>query len=139
MTIRCAATRRTPCNPILVGADGPAVGLGHSSSVWGPDLVSTWMIYHNLNPDASRDLDIDRQVWNGRSVRVIGPTTSAPAPAAPDVVGVDALVTADVFTAELNLTAAGPDAYGLALGDALTIALPPGFAHDVIALLAVGL
>lgn len=119
-----------PANPILVGAGGPAVGLGHSSSVWGPDLVSTWLIYHNINPDASRDLDIDRQVWDGRQIEVLGPSTSAPAPAAPDVEGADALVTADAFTAELTLTAAGPGAHGLALGDALTVALPPGFAHD---------
>jgi len=121
-----------PLNPILIGADGPAVGLGHSSSAWGPDLVTTWMIYHNINPDASRDLDIDRQVWDGRSVRVLGPSTSAPAPAAPDVEGTDALVTAEVFTAELNLTATGPGDHGLSLGDALRIALPPGFAHDAL-------
>jgi beta-xylosidase len=54
--------RPAALNPILVGADGPATGLGHSSTVTGPDLVSTWIVYHNLNLDASRDLDIDRQV-----------------------------------------------------------------------------
>ncbi|WP_179872736.1 glycoside hydrolase family 43 protein [Microcella indica] len=74
-----------PLNPILISTDGPTVGLGHSSSVTGPDLVSTYLIYHDIKPDASRDLDIDRQVWNGRALQVLGPTTSAPAPAAPDV------------------------------------------------------
>ena len=73
-----------PLNPILIATEGPVVGLGHSSSVWGPDLVSTYLLYHNLNPDQSRDLDLDRQVWAGERLHVLGPTTSAPAPAPPD-------------------------------------------------------
>lgn len=73
--------RPDPLNPIVLSTQGPMVGLGHSSSVTGPDLVSTWIVYHNLNPDASRDLDLDRQVWNRRSLQVLGPTTSAPVPA----------------------------------------------------------
>jgi hypothetical protein len=77
--------RPDPLNPILVSTDGPVVGLGHSSSVIGPDLVSTYLVYHNLNADASRDLNIDRQVWSGRSLQALGPTTSAPVPAAADV------------------------------------------------------
>jgi hypothetical protein len=76
--------RPDPLNPILISTTGPVVGLGHSSSVTGPDLVSTWMAYHNINPDASRDLDLDRQVWSGTSLQVLGPSRSAPAPAAPD-------------------------------------------------------
>lgn len=76
--------RPDPLNPILVSTTGPIVGLGHSSSVTGPDLVSTWMAYHNINPDASRDLDLDRQVWSGTRLQVLGPSRSAPAPAAPD-------------------------------------------------------
>lgn len=75
-----------PLNPVLISTEGSLVGLGHSSSVRGPDLVSTYLVYHNLNPDESRDLDIDRQVWNGRNLQVLGPSTSAPVPAAPDVV-----------------------------------------------------
>lgn len=77
--------RGNPLNPIVIGADGPNVGLGHSSSVRGPDLVSTYMVYHNLNHDESRDLDIDRQVWSGRGLQVLGPTTSAPVPSGPDL------------------------------------------------------
>lgn len=73
-----------PLNPVLISASGPVVGLGHSSSVRGPDLVSTYLAYHSLNSDASRDLGIDRQVWSGRSLQVLGPTTSALKPAAPD-------------------------------------------------------
>ncbi|MBN9605117.1 MAG: glycoside hydrolase family 43 protein [Actinomycetales bacterium] len=73
-----------PLNPVLISTTGHVVGLGHSSSVTGPDLVSTYLVYHNLNPDASRDLDIDRQVWTGGGLQVLGPTTSAPVPAPPD-------------------------------------------------------
>lgn len=77
-----------PLNPVLVSAEPPVVGLGHSSTVLGPDLVSHYLVYHNLNPDRSRDLNIDRQVWNGRSLQVLGPSTRAPAPARPDREGV---------------------------------------------------
>lgn len=73
-----------PLNPVLVSATPPLVGLGHSSSVLGPDLVSHYIAYHNLNPDRSRDLNIDRQVWNGESLQVLGPTTTAPVPPGPD-------------------------------------------------------
>ena len=76
-----------PLNPVLVQTTGPAVGLGHSSTVLGPDLVSWQIVYHNLNPDASRDLNVDRQVWNGRSVQVLGPSRLAVAPAPADAAG----------------------------------------------------
>jgi hypothetical protein len=111
-----------PLNPILIGADGPNVGLGHSSSVTGPDLVSTYLIYHNLNPDETRDLDIDRQVWSGGRLQVLGPTTSAPVPSGPDATGTAFWPTElpARFTAELNLTAGDGD-YGISLGDALEL------------------
>lgn len=106
-----------PRNPILVETEGAIVGLGHSSSVRGPDLVSTYLVYHNLNPDRSRDLDLDRQIWSGRSIGVLGPTTSAPAPRPPDAVshGECRLPVGDVFTAEVNLTAS-TDAPALVIG-----------------------
>lgn len=145
--------RPGPLNPVVVGADGPAIGLGHSSSVLGPDLVSTWMIYHNLNPDASRDLDIDRQLGDGPDLVVLGPTTSAPAPVGPDVAWRGDAATplpTGPFTAELTLTAAD-DEYALHIGTAVTVrveraagtvratavgsdvvsSLPAGYRHDV--------
>ena len=73
-----------PLNPLLVSTTGPRVGLGHASIVLGPDLVSYWMTYHNLNPDRSRDLDLDRVVWNGDSLQVLGPSALATAPGPPD-------------------------------------------------------
>lgn len=75
-----------PLNPILLNVHDPGIGLGHSSSVIGPDLVSTYLAYHNLNPDETRDLNIARQVRNGDSIQVLGPTVSAAAPRPPDAV-----------------------------------------------------
>ncbi|PZQ89611.1 MAG: hypothetical protein DI534_07360 [Leifsonia xyli] len=151
--------RSDPLNPVLVSTEGSTTGLGHSSSVRGPDLVSTYLVYHNLNPDASRDLDLDRQVANDRTIQVLGPSTSAPAPGVPDAVwaGRRSPALGRVVTAELNLTAeADTDGWGLALeGDdgsvelhvdrasgvvvATTgavqlarLALPASFAHDAL-------
>lgn len=120
-----------PRNPILVETEGAVVGLGHSSSVRGPDLVSTYLVYHNLNPDRSRDLDIDRQVWSGRSIGVLGPTTSAPAPLPPDAAtrGECRLPVGGVFTAEVNLTASAGANPSIVIGTpgspALVVAADP--------------
>jgi hypothetical protein len=110
--------RSDPLNPVLVSTEGPTTGLGHSSSVCGPDLVSNYIVFHNFNADASRDLDIDRQVANDRTIQVLGPSTSAPVPPAPDAVWTGQLspVFGALVTAELNLTPeAGADGYGIAL------------------------
>ncbi|MBP1755156.1 MAG: glycoside hydrolase [Firmicutes bacterium] len=72
-------------NPIVIQTEGKNVGLGHSTSVLGPDLCSYYMIYHNINPDASRDLNIDLQAWHDRTTQVYGPTrTRQVAPQLPD-------------------------------------------------------
>lgn len=142
--------RPNPLNPLLVGTTGAAVGLGHSSSVLGPDLVSTWMAYHDMNPDRTRNLDLDRQLGSGRDLVVLGPTTSAPAPAAPDVAwrgDTDIALPGAVFTAELTLTAAPAAGYAIRVGDGLALridpragtvgaagiatAFPPGYRHEV--------
>jgi len=94
-----------PTNPLLMRTSGPSVGLGHPSVVLGPDLVSHWMVYHNLVlPDAAeparpphpaaalphqdelvwRDLNLDRVVWVDGWLRVLGPSHVATAPAPPD-------------------------------------------------------
>lgn len=63
-------------------------GLGHSSTVGGPDLMSDWMFYHNLNPDKTRDLDLDRVLFHGSDSFLLGPTTAPmPAPQAPGLSG----------------------------------------------------
>ncbi len=71
-------------NPILVHTTGKNVGLGHSSTVLGPDLFTRYIVYHNLNPDRTRDLDLDVIELRGGRVQVAGPSrTEQPAPAAP--------------------------------------------------------
>jgi len=72
-------------NPLLVNTEGEGVGLGHSMSFRGPDLDTWYITYHSLNSDASRDLNIDRLVWNGDKMVILGPTVSPqPAPEMPE-------------------------------------------------------
>ncbi|MGE5614252.1 MAG: family 43 glycosylhydrolase [Bacillota bacterium] len=72
-------------NPLLINTEGEGVGLGHSMSFIGPDLDTWYIAYHNLNSDASRDLNIDRLAWNGDKMVVLGPTVSQqPAPEMPE-------------------------------------------------------
>jgi len=89
--INVAASKRTltgykDCanNPIIVHTDEPFVGLGHSSTVFGPDMLTRYIVYHNINPDRSRDLNIDAIVFDG-GIRVLGPTNfPQPVPRLPD-------------------------------------------------------
>lgn len=60
-------------NPVVVRTSGRLTGLGHSSTVEGPDLVSDYIIYHNMNEDATRDLNIDRQLWYQEVTQIAGP------------------------------------------------------------------
>ncbi len=72
-------------NPFIINTEGEGTGLGHSMSFTGPDLVSWFITYHNLNDDVSRDLNIDRLAWNGDKMVVFGPTAaSQTAPEMPD-------------------------------------------------------
>ncbi len=59
-----------PSNPVLIRTEGGNVGLGHSCTVLGPDLKSSFLVYHNLNPDKSRDLNIDYQSWKGLCTQI---------------------------------------------------------------------
>jgi len=141
--------RANPLNPLLVSTDGPIVGLGHSSSVVGPDLVSTWIVYHDMNADLTRNLDLDRQIGAGRDLVVLGPTTSAPSPVGPGTSwrgDTDVPLPPEPFTVELTLSAAAgvgyailvgdvavrvdPDAGTVGAGDASST-LPPGYRHEV--------
>ncbi|WP_256256437.1 family 43 glycosylhydrolase [Paenibacillus sp. BC26] len=66
-------------NPIVISTDNAFNGLGHSSSVLGPDLDSYYMFYHNLIGHSAegppvRMLNMDRLVFNGDKMAVLGPT-----------------------------------------------------------------
>ncbi len=68
-------------NPILLHTVEDPVGIGHSSSVKGPDLDSYYIIYHTLTGRAvegmpKREMNIDRLVFNGDVMVALGPTTS---------------------------------------------------------------
>ncbi|MDC7230454.1 MAG: glycoside hydrolase family 43 protein [Sphaerochaetaceae bacterium] len=72
--------------PILVQTTGPCVGLGHCSTVWGPDLQVRYMAYHNLNKDRSRDFSIAPVSFSPSEVSVLGHCNyEQPVPKLPDV------------------------------------------------------
>ena len=72
--------------PILVQTSGPCVGLGHCSTVWGPDLQVRYMAYHNLNKDRSRDFSIAPVFFSSSVVSVLGHCDfQQPVPKLPDV------------------------------------------------------
>ncbi|MFD1849339.1 carbohydrate-binding protein [Oceanobacillus bengalensis] len=67
-------TNETGQNPILINTEGSHVGLGHNSIVRGPDLDTHYMVYHShANP--GRETNLDRIVWNGDKMLLLGPTT----------------------------------------------------------------
>lgn len=71
-------------NPVIICTEGNVVGLGHSSTVLGPDLHTHYIVYHNLNPDKTRDLNIDPIVFTPEKAYVLGPTTTPrPVPVLP--------------------------------------------------------
>lgn len=68
-------------NPILISTIEGFNGLGHSSTVLGPDMDSYYIVYHNLVGRSQegppvRSLNIDRLVFNGGKMAVLGPTHS---------------------------------------------------------------
>lgn len=83
--------RFTPAdnNPILLSTSDAVNGIGHSSTVLGPDLDSYYIVYHSLlDRMPNRDMRIDRIVFNGSTMSVLGPTvTSQQAPAFPKIYG----------------------------------------------------
>lgn len=77
-----------PHNPLLIRTQGQVVGLGHSSTVLGPDLQSFYIFYHNLNPDCTRDLNLDAVTFFKDESYVLGPSVMPlPCPALPDYSG----------------------------------------------------
>lgn len=74
-----------PRNPLLVQTEGDVVGLGHSSTVLAPDMTSHCIFYHNLNPDQTRDLDMQRILLRRDGAYLLGSVAlPATAPAMPD-------------------------------------------------------
>ncbi|MGG1555911.1 family 43 glycosylhydrolase [Paenibacillus ferrarius] len=72
-------------NPIVISTKQNFNGLGHSSSVIGPNLDAYYMFYHNLIGHSKegppvRMLNMDRIVFNGEKMGVLGDGTQFPQP-----------------------------------------------------------
>ncbi|MHA2857262.1 family 43 glycosylhydrolase [Paenibacillus lautus] len=66
-------------NPLVISTKPDFYGLGHSSTVMGPDLDSYYLVYHNLTGRSQegppvRRMNIDRLVFNGDKMEILGPT-----------------------------------------------------------------
>jgi GH43 family beta-xylosidase len=74
-------------NPLLISTSDAVFGIGHSSTVKGPDLDSYYIVYHALlDTLPNRTMNIDRIVFNGKKMEILGPTTtSQQVPDLPDV------------------------------------------------------
>ena len=74
-------------NPLLLSTDKNTVmGIGHSSTVLGPNLDEYYIVYHSYKTVPNRSMNIDRIVFNGDGTVVLGPTTnSQQAPQKPDI------------------------------------------------------
>ena len=74
-------------NPLLISTEEAVFGIGHSSTVKGPDLDSYYIVYHSLvNTLPNRNMNIDRIWFNGDRMEILGPTTDPqPVPELPDV------------------------------------------------------
>ncbi len=74
-------------NPLLINTSGDVVGIGHSSTVKGPDLDSYYIVYHSLvDTLPNRNMNVDRIHFNGEIMEILGPTTKPQqVPDLPDV------------------------------------------------------
>lgn len=65
-------------SPLLVSTTDDCYGIGHSSTVMGPNLDSYYIVYHTTaGAVPQRDMRIDRLVFNGTHMEVLGPTVDA--------------------------------------------------------------
>jgi beta-xylosidase len=80
-------TEAEPRNPLLISTTDAVFGIGHSSTVKGPDLDSYYIVYHSLvDMMPNRNMNIDRIWFNGERMEILGPTADPqPVPELPDV------------------------------------------------------
>lgn len=66
------AFTRADNNPLVLNTEGALKGMGHSSTVLGPDMDSYYLAYHMLNSSGgpNRSLGIDRLLFNGTQMSV---------------------------------------------------------------------
>ena len=80
-TNSCTSFTMDNSNPLLISTENGVKGIGHSSTVKGPDLDTYYIVYHVLIGRAnmgapSREAYFDKIVFNGTTMRVLGPTTA---------------------------------------------------------------
>ena len=98
--------KRDPDSQIFVSTTSAAAGIGHSSSVKGPDLDSYYLAYHTRSVNGkSKDFNIDRIIFNGEEMIVLGPTVSRAAnPSMPDIYSLfDAIEDAEKFEGSFTI------------------------------------
>ncbi len=115
-------------NPVALETETALKGIGHSSTVMGPDMDSHYLAYHYLNSSGgpNRSLGIDRLTFSGKMMSVSPTLTGSVTPQLPAfyAMGTDAekfttaggtlLSTASAaanFTVEYNLTGASGAKY----------------------------
>lgn len=66
------AFTKAELNPLVLKTEGKMKGVGHSSTVLGPDMDSYYLAYHTLNSSGgpNRSLGIDRLLFNGKQMSV---------------------------------------------------------------------
>ncbi len=110
-------------NPILQSTEKGFNGLGHSSTLLGPDMDSYYIVYHSLNALTGhgpwRSMNIDRLIFNGTQMSVDGSDKGSVAATLPEFYSdgtdgdnfrdergarISTAASGKVFTAEFNYT-----------------------------------
>ncbi len=63
-------------NIIMLNTSDEVYGIGHSSTVLGPNMDTYYIVYHSFKNAGSRETNIDVLYLNGTDFSVAGPTTS---------------------------------------------------------------
>ncbi len=66
------AFTKAELNPLVLKTEGQMKGIGHSSTVMGPDMDSYYLAYHSLNSSGgpNRSFALDRLLFNGKQMSV---------------------------------------------------------------------
>lgn len=85
---------------IMLNTTPPLSGIGHSSTVLGPDMDTYYIVYHTFIREGSRAMNIDPLSLNGKDFLSLGPTsTPQQAPKQPEI-STDSKTPSDKFTYE---------------------------------------
>ncbi len=129
------AFTRAQNNPLALETESALKGVGHSSTVMGPDMDSYYLVYHYLNSSGgpNRSLGIDRLTFDGKMMSVAPRLEDSVKPSLPAFFATERdeekFETADTFllsktaapasfTAEYNVTGSGVTTYVFGYSDA---------------------